>query len=131
MKKRGSCSPMRKRRRSQSPRGVVKEPNAHEVLKGILKRAYTKAPSSANCNMIPHEDKISKEVKKSCKGEFVPQGTKPSSRRSGSPRQRWGQERVSQSPARNPCGGSGWRRQSPSPYARSRKGSREKGSPER
>ena len=132
---RSSCSPLRKRRRSQSPGGGVKEPNAHEVLKGILKSAYTKEDhSSRSRNKTSQEVRISKEEAKiSCKSKTAEKGAKSSSKRSRSPGQRWGQERVRQSPARSNLdgGSSRWRKRSPSPYAGSRKSRLEKRSPDR
>ena len=131
---RSSCSPLKKRRRSQSPGGWVKEPNAHEVLKGILKSEYTKDHSSRSRIKIPQEVRISKEEAKiSCKSKTVEKGAKSFSRRSQSPSQRWGQERVRQLPARSNLdgGSSKWRKQSPRPYAGSRKSCLEKRSPDR
>ena len=75
VKKRRSCSPLRKRRRSQTPGGCGKEQNAlaHEVLKGILK----KSESGKAHRKIFQEDKIlEKEVKIARKKETIPQGSK-------------------------------------------------------
>ena len=130
VKKRSSCSPLRKRRRSQTPRGWGKEHNGHEVLKGILKRKYAEEqPSRSHCKISEERKILEKEVKISCKTE--PQGTKPCSRRSPSPGRRWGHESGRRSPAGNLHRSSGWRRRSPSPYVGSRKSRLERGSPHR
>jgi len=122
VKKRRSCSPLRKRRRSQTPGGCGKEQNAHEVLKGILKNGYSKEQTDRGHCKISRE-----EVKITRKTEAI-----PSSRRSPSPGRRWGHQSVRHSPRRGEVGGrsSRWRR-SPSPCAGSRKGRIEKRSPQR
>ena len=122
VKKRRSCSPLRKRRRSQTPGGWSKEQNAHEVLKGILKNGYSKEQTDRGHCKISRE-----EVKITRKTEAI-----PSSRRSPSPGRRWGHQSVRHSPRRTELGGrsSRWRR-SPSPCAGSRKGRFEKRSPQR
>merc|ERR1719228_1744514 len=76
VKKRRSCSPLRKRRRSQTPGGCGKEQNAHEVLKGILKNGYSKGQTDRGHRKISREE----EVKITRKTEAI-----PSSRRSPSP----------------------------------------------
>ena len=78
---RSSCSPLRKKRRSQTPGARGNGHNAHEVLKGILKSNYTEEQFSRSYHhKTSGEDKIlEKEVKITSKMDTVPnaRGTKP------------------------------------------------------
>ena len=128
VKKRSSCSPLRKRRRSPTPGGLGKEHKGREVLKGILKGEYSEQ-SSRSHRKISGGKKM-QEVE--AKAEAFSQGTKSSSRRSQTSGRRWGQhESARRSPAEDLRGNSGWRRRSPSPYVGSRKGRLERGSLQR
>ena len=127
VKKRRSCSPLRKRRRSPTPGGLGKEHNGHEVLKGILKSGFSEQ-SSRSHRKIPEGKKMLEVEAK----ETFSQGTKSSSRRSQTSGRRWGQhESARRSPSEDPRGNSGWRRRSPSPYVGSRRDRLERGSPQR
>ena len=127
VKKRSSCSPLRKRRRSPTPGGLGKEHNGHEVLKGILKSKYSEQSSRSHHHKIS-EGKEMLDVETAT----IPQGTKSSSRRSPTSGRRWGQHESARcSPAEDPRGNPGWRRQSPSPYVGSRRDRLERRSPQR
>ena len=128
VKKRSSCSPLRKRRRSLTPGGLGKERNGHEVLKGILKSKYSEQ-SSRSHRKVSGGNKM-QEVE--AKAEAFSQGTKSSSRRSQTSGRMWGQhESARRSLAEDLRGNSGWRRRSPSPYGGSRRDRLERGSPQR
>ena len=131
---RSSCSPLRKKRRSQTPGAQGNGHNAHEVLKGILKSNYTEEQFSRSYHhKTSGEDKIlEKEVKITSKMDTVPNPRGTKSRRSPSAGRRWGQESDGHSLIRNlGRSSSGWRRRSRSPYAGSRRGHLDKGSPQR
>ena len=104
------------------------------MLKGILKSNYTEEQFSRSYhNKTSGEDKIvEKEVKITSKMDTVPNPRGTKSRRSPSAGRRWGQESDGHSLIRNlGRSSSGWRRRSRSPYAGSRRGHLDKGSPQR
>jgi len=126
-KKRSSCSPLRKRRRSRTPGDWGKEHNEREVLRGIYKDKCIREQSSRSpCKGYAEKKIMEKELKISRK--TISQGTKP--RRSPSPGRRWGHESVGRSPTGNPHGSPGWRRRSRSPCNGARKSCLER-SPQR
>ena len=123
VKKRRSCSPLRKRRRSPTPGGLGKEHNGHEVLKGILKGEYSEQPGRSHRKISEGKKMLEVEAKTE---------TVSSSRRSQTSGRRWGQhESARRAPAEVLRGNSGWRRRSPSPYLGSRRDRLERGSPQR
>ena len=129
VKKRSSCSPLRKRRSSPSPGGFGKEHKGREVLKGILKGEYSEQSSRSHHHKISEGKKM---LEVEAKAETFSQGTKSASRRSQTSGRRWGQhESARRSPAEDLRGNSGWRRRFPSPYEESRRDRLERGSPHR
>ena len=121
-RKQRSCSPLKERKRSQTPGKGVKDKDGHEVLRGILKSTCIYKDRSSGSH-----HKIVEEIR----AKVAPEKSNLSLRRSRSPARRWGQGMTNQSPVQNLGGGLKRRKRSPSPYEGSRRRRSREGRSER
>ena len=122
-RKQRSCSPLKERKRSQTPGECVKDKDGHEVLRGILKSTCIYKDRSSGS----HHKIVEEEIR----AKVAPEKSNLSLRRSRSPARRWGQGRTNQSPVQNLGGGLKRRKRSPSPYEGSRRRRSREGRSER